>query len=50
MDFEKNSGENIFSKDNLTGKLFRVIIQTLMNFQDYGREGVLFIMIGKKCR
>ena len=50
MDFEKNSGENIFSKDNLTGKLFRVIIQTLMNFQDYGREGGLFIMIGKKCR
>ena len=42
----KNSGEDIFSKDNLTGKLFRVIIQTLMNFQDYRKWS--FYYIGKK--
>ena len=50
MDLEKISMEKIFSKNNLTGKLFRIIIQILMNFQGHGRKSGLFTMIGKKCK
>jgi ubiquinone/menaquinone biosynthesis C-methylase UbiE len=50
MDFKKNSGENIFLEENICSKGFRILKQLIMNFEDYGKEGGLFIMIGKKCK
>lgn len=50
MDFNKKSGEKIFVKENICNLMFRIIKQIIMNFQDYGKEGGLFIVIGKKCK
>lgn len=48
MDFNKKSGEKIFMKENICNRIFRVIKQIFMNFEDYGKEGGLFIVIGRK--
>ena len=45
--FEKN---NLFEKQILSNYFHRILRQILMIFQNYGSEGGLFVMIGKKCK
>ena len=49
MNADIYNSHDYFNKQNFGGFFTRIFKQFIMNFQKYGKEGGLFIVIGKKC-
>lgn len=48
LNFYENDLENKFQKQNIGTTVSRILKQLTMNFQSFGSEGGLFVVIGKK--